>query len=142
MSYLGEEGVALIKEVGVSRLGGYDGCACTSFEVRGFEVCVGCRKGSGGHIGSQIDPDFYGTIVRVSSGHMDIDETDCALVAQEVLRQVSEGGGDAQAMIRLCSYQDDAEGRCRYCHAPRTERWGYFCEKHLTPDSRNRWANQ
>lgn len=137
LGYQAKRAIELIRDVGFARLALYDGCVCSDVKVCGFEIDIGCRKGSGGHIGRQIDPDFYGTIVRVSSGYLDIDDADCAAVAEEVHRQVAESTGDAQSMVRLCSYQDDVEGRCSYCHEPRAERWGYYCAKHLTPERRN-----
>ena len=131
----GKEALSIIKEIGVDRLGGFDGCICTSFEVQGVEVHLGCRKGSGGYIGRQIKDDFYGTIVRVTSRHMDRDDAALAEIAEEVRRQLTDITHE-EIMVRFCDYRHDKEGICDYCNEPRAERWGYYCSKHLLPESR------
>ncbi len=35
----------LIKEIGVSRLGNWDGCECSSFSIRNVTVDISCGKG-------------------------------------------------------------------------------------------------
>ena len=37
--------VALIKEVGIERLGNWDGCCCSRFSVRNVDVDISCGKG-------------------------------------------------------------------------------------------------
>ena len=85
--------IDLIREVGIYRLGGYDGCPCTSFEVQSVSVDVSCHKSS--------------QCVRVHSHHMDycddnhrLDKSLLQPIADEVLRQVDEhygGNGDYRA---------------------------------------------
>ncbi len=83
---LSEGVVELIREVGAYRLGGYDGCPCTSFEVQSVSVHVSCHKS-----------DYS---VRVHSHNVDYCDEKYALdtrllqpIADEVLRQVAEGRG-------------------------------------------------
>jgi hypothetical protein len=37
--------VDLIREVGVARLGHFDGCVCCHFNVRNIEIAISCGKG-------------------------------------------------------------------------------------------------
>lgn len=96
----------LIREVGVYRLGGSDGCPCTSFEVLNVNVSVSCHK-SGDHG------------LRVWTNHADYSDenyrcVDAALrvIADEVLRQVDayyDAGGEYAATfdVRYKSWEED-----------------------------------
>jgi len=53
----------LIKDVGVDRLGSFDGCLCTHFAVQNVSVDVSCRKSPSGN----PDDQFYGVLARVKS---------------------------------------------------------------------------
>jgi hypothetical protein len=96
----------LIREVGIYRLGGSDGCPCTNFEVQNVHVSVSCHK-SGDHG------------LRVWTNHADYSDenyrrVDAALrvIAQEVLRQVDDyydahGEYAATFDIRYRSWEKD-----------------------------------
>jgi hypothetical protein len=40
-----EKVLALIKEIGIWRLGNFDGCICSSFKLRDVNVDISCGKG-------------------------------------------------------------------------------------------------
>ena len=81
-----EKVLALIKEIGVSRLGYWDGCCCSHFSIRNVNVSISCGKG-----GEQA--------VRVSSrssDYGDVDHGDPELlrpIMDEVVRQLNEQSG-------------------------------------------------
>jgi hypothetical protein len=82
--------VDLIREVGIYRLSGYDGCPCANFEVQSVSVDVSCHKSDHS--------------VRVHSHHMDycddkyrLDTSLFQPIVEEVLRQVDahyDAGGE------------------------------------------------
>lgn len=57
--------VSLLKQHGFFGLAGADGCLCGNCALHGVEIAVACRKSSAGV------PDFYGTLIRVNSRHLD-----------------------------------------------------------------------
>lgn len=131
-----ENALSIIKEVGYGRLAGYDGCVCSSVSIHNIDIEVSCRKG-GGCMGGKIQEGFYGPVIHVSTGTIDIEAEDLAPLAAEVKREIDEvDSGRDKSIIRLCSWKDDSEGRCAYCGEPRAERWGYFCAKHIDPNNR------
>jgi hypothetical protein len=72
--------LAIIKELGIYRLGNCDGCVCSSFSLRNVHVDISCGKGTD-------------RAVRVYSYSGDYDEDHDRLlkpIAQEVQRQVEE----------------------------------------------------
>lgn len=91
--------VDLIRDVGVGRLGNFDGCICCEFKVRNVLVEISCGKG--------LDRGIW-----VSSGSMDYGDNldgkaDIELlkpIAEEVQRQVQ--GSDMRGLISFhCSEQ-------------------------------------
>jgi hypothetical protein len=40
-----EKVLAIVREVGVWRLGNWDGCVCSSFSIRNVDVDISCGKG-------------------------------------------------------------------------------------------------
>lgn len=113
----------LIEEVGVYRLGGYDGCPCTHFQVRGISVDVSCRKSSG------MDgpfPDFFGIGIRVYTRSDDADGAHLATVAKEVARQLQPEGYAIK--VRYCTFEQDNEMKCTYCGKEREDINAYICE--------------
>lgn len=73
--------VEIIKEVGCSVLGNWDGCCCCNFSIRNVEVDISCGKG-----GEQA--------VWVSSNSCDYDgEPTLRPIMDEVIRQVTEQSG-------------------------------------------------
>lgn len=72
----------LIREVGVPRLGGWEGCCCCDFSVRSVHVDISCGKGS------------RGQAVWIWSHHMDYDDKETLRpVMEEVIRQLKELSG-------------------------------------------------
>lgn len=70
--------LAIIKELGIYRLGNCDGCVCSSFSLRNVHVDISCGKGTD-------------RAVRVYSHSGDYDEGHDELlrpIAEEVQRQV------------------------------------------------------
>jgi hypothetical protein len=112
----------LIRDIGVGGLGGFDGCLCTSFEVHGVKVDVSCRKSSGSDTAGS---EFYGTLVRVHSDHMDADDG-LVSIAQEVAEQVLDQSPDV--LVRFTDYRHDKECLCVYCGQPRQSPSGYLCD--------------
>ncbi len=86
--------VDLIREVGVGRLGNFDGCVCCHFEVRNVSVDVACGKGRNRG-------------VWVSSGSLDyydqeqncLDESLLRPIADEVKRQIEDADGHMRGTI-------------------------------------------
>ena len=78
-----EKVLAIIKELGIWRLGNCDGCMCSSFSLRNVHVDISCGKG----------PD---RAVRVysHSGDYESGDHDALLrpIAEEVKRQLEESG--------------------------------------------------
>lgn len=129
MTDFGRTAADLIKAVGLYELGGYDGCPCTSFEVRDVAVNVGCRKSSGMEM---IDREFFGIGVRVTSNHFDASNAVLEEVAREVCGQLAEQGYDI--MIRYCTYEQDAKNKCVYCGGDRGDPRAYLCANCLVRD--------
>lgn len=123
----GQRAVKLIQHAGIYGLGPADGCLCTNFEIQGISVDISCRKSSG-------SLDFFGTIARVHSHHGDVGTADLYLVAEEVVRQLSEQ--TEHIKVRFCDYEDDKERRCVSCHKPRPDPNGYQC---VECASKNDW---
>ena len=111
----------LIKEKGIFGLCYSDGCVCCRFAVHHVNVEVSCRKSS---VSLPYDADNRLPVVRVHGGG-DLDDFGLLEIANEIVRQIS---GDA--VIRLCSYEDDKEVRCIYCHEPRENAESIYCNKH------------
>jgi len=126
--------VKIIRDVGVGGLGGFDGCCCCGFSIRGVGVDVSCRKGSNM---DTIFTDFYGIGVRVHSNHMDVGPEILQAVAREVVSQLSDRGN--AIMVRYCSYKQDKECKCSYCGKER-EQAAYLCAK--CQDSVNPFGDQ
>lgn len=80
-----EKVVALIKEIGCGRLGNWDGCVCSGFEIRDVTVDISCGKGTP-------------QAIRVYSRSMDYSgDAHFRPIADEVRRQIieqSNRGGD------------------------------------------------
>ncbi len=78
-----EQVVALIREVGINRLGNWDGCCCSRFSIRNVDVDIACGKGR--HQG-----------LWISSGSLDYGDTDAEQerslrpIADEVVSQLRE----------------------------------------------------
>jgi hypothetical protein len=126
----GKAALELVREIGIGRLGGFDGCLCTSCEVQGVNIDVSCRKSNGST--TKIAPGFYGILIRVHSQHMDAGGDELEAVAREVAQQLA--GEGCAIMARFTDYRHDAEGRCTYCGKPRSDLAGYLCDKCLTRD--------
>ena len=86
MKYPHEEVLSLVKETGVGRLAGHDGCVCGFFSVRNVNVDIACGKGR--------DRGIW-----VYSNSMDyVEDTEEKLrpIAEEVKKYVEDDGrGDA-----------------------------------------------
>ena len=81
--------VDLIREVGVDRLGAFDGCACCRFNVRNVDVRIGCGKG----------PE---RAVWISSPSLDYeDEALLRPIADEIVRQVEAMDGRGPIGVRI-----------------------------------------
>lgn len=121
----------LIKEIGIRRLCGPDGCLCMCCHIQGISVDIYCRKPDGAM--NIPKPDFSGIKVRVHSKALDLNGDDLREVASEVCHQLA-GEGYAIA-VRYCDYQHDAEQTCIYCNRHRADPKGYLCEQCLVkPD--------
>lgn len=116
----------LIRREGVFGLGGYDGCLCTSFRVRGIDVDISCRKSSGGLDGT-IEPTFYGTTVRVYARSGDVGGDALRAIAEEIASQLRAGGSGEAIAVRYCDYTHDKDGKCIYCGRDRAEPADYLC---------------
>lgn len=117
----------LIKEIGIYRLCGTDGCLCMSCHVQGISVDISCRKSD-----AAIEtprPGFFGVKLRVHSGSMDANGPDLKEVAEEVCRQLADEG--YAIAVRYCEYKYDKEQICIYCDASRADPKGYLCEECL-----------
>lgn len=84
--------IELLREVGIYRLCGTEGCLCMSCEIQGISIDVSCRKSNGSRI--EELPEFYGTVIRVSSHHLDSNAAELQLVADEVKAQLESNGGE------------------------------------------------
>jgi hypothetical protein len=89
--------VDLIREVGVIRLGNFDGCACCRFSVRDVDVEVGCGKG-GERAVWVSSPSLEYWDGATANGN---DEALLRPIAEEVVRQVSEADGRGPLMVYL-----------------------------------------
>ena|SRR6187551_553999 len=87
MDYYTEQVVELIREVGVARLIGYDGCYCGDFAVRGVEVDVACGKGRPRGIWIYSCSDDFS------------DKETLGPIAEEVARQIM--GGDCRGPMPI-----------------------------------------
>ena len=114
--------VKIIHDVRVAGLGGFDGCYCCSFQIRGVGVDVSCRKGSNM---DSIFPDFYGIGIRVHSHRLDATKDVLEAVAREVVSQFDDTG--SAIMVRYCEWQKDKDRACSYCGKPRAQS-AYLCE--------------
>lgn len=74
----------LVKEVGAARLGHWDGCTCSGFEIRGVRVDVACGKGR--NRGIWITTPHSGDYPDGHEG-----EAMLRPIAEEVARQVEKG---------------------------------------------------
>lgn len=86
--------VDLIREVGVERLGCFDGCVCCRFSVRHVDVEISCGKdGSRGvWISSRS--------LSYSDGRDGCDETLLRPIAEEVRRQAEKADERGSAPVR------------------------------------------
>lgn len=76
-----EKVVNIIKELECWRLGNWDGCCCSSFNIRGVDIDISCGKGRE-------------QAVWVSSKSMDYeDKKSLRPIMIEVIRQVTEKSG-------------------------------------------------
>lgn len=132
---MGNAVLELIREVGLHRLGGFDGCMCTHFSVQRVDVDVSCRKSSGGTKG------FYGTTVRVHSRSLDQDGAELEQVAREVAKQIHEQDG-CELRVRYCDYLEDRDQKCVHCAKPREDAPGYLCDACLTQNKPGTYAGQ
>lgn len=128
----GPEALKLLKEVGVYRLCGTDGCLCMSCKVQGVTIDVTCRKSNGYGWVRKVMPEFRGTLVRVYSRHLDKCGDDLAAIAKEIAAQISEDTSSATA--RFCDHRHDDEQLCTYCDKPREDLRGYLCDACLAAD--------
>lgn len=76
--------VDLVREIGVSRLIGYDGCYCGQFEVRRVKVDIACGKGRDRAIWIWSHSDDF------CNSEYKPDEENLRPIAEEVARQVEE----------------------------------------------------
>lgn len=98
--------IELIREVGIYRLGGNDGCPCTNFEVQNVKVDVSCHKSEQTvrvhtHHADWADDDYQATDTRLLEP-----------IAREVLRQVDDyyqAGGEYAAgfTVRYRSWESE-----------------------------------
>jgi hypothetical protein len=98
--------LAMIKEMGIWRLGNCDGCMCSSFSLRNVHVDISCGKGTD-------------RAVRVYSYSGDYDDNHNELlrpVAEEVRRQVEESDLRGPAPIFYAEWKPKSahEGSFRY----------------------------
>ena len=119
------EAAKLIKEVGIYRLCGTDGCLCMHCAVRGVSVDISCRKSSSGS--EKIKPHFYGITLRVHSERLDASGEALKEVADEVCSQIRDKG--YAIAVRYCDYRYDREQICISCHKDRVNAAGYLCEE-------------
>lgn len=83
-----EKVVAIIKEVGCSRLGNWDGCCCSHFSIRNVDVEISCGKGRE-------------QAVWISSRSQDYDDKELLKpIMAEVIRQVTEQSGRGGAFAQ------------------------------------------
>lgn len=84
-----EEVLALVKEIGVGRLGGADGCMCLHFNIRRVDIDVSCGKGRdrGLWISSRSMDYWDSSTANDSSIKM------LRPIAEEVARQVEDSDG-------------------------------------------------
>lgn len=120
----GEEVVALLREVGLRRLMGSDGCNCGWVHLRGFHIDRSCHK-SQSSLRVYLQGDGFGA-----------DHADLELVAREALRQMREEDGWSDIIVRYCESdyptKDALKGKCTYCGKPRAHPESYLCETCLT----------
>jgi hypothetical protein len=115
--------VEVIKHFGIYGLCDGDGCSCCHFEIQAIEVHVSCRKSNGAK-----PEEFWGTMIRVHSAHLECMPADLELVAREVVRQVKESEPEVPYMVRYSSYEQDAKVACVYCTKPRERYEDYLCK--------------
>lgn len=114
----GQAALALIRDVGVWKLGDFDGCLCGHFVVKGVEVDIACRKSSGSHGRT--------TMLRVHSESLDASIEELVPIADEVRRQIGEGDGTPIA-TRYCDWLKDKNNACCWCGKPRADADAYLC---------------
>jgi hypothetical protein len=94
----------LIKEVGVHRLGNWDGCTCCRFRIRDVDVDISCGKGR--------DRGIW-----IYSGSLDYWDPDDPLleqrllqpVAEEIKRQIEEGDHRGPVPIHFHEWKNQSE---------------------------------
>jgi len=119
----GADAVALLREVGLFRLGGTDGCLCSGCEIVNYEIYFSCRKS---------DKTLY---VRCPS--MGTSMEDLQAVAIEAMRQIREQDNWSELRVRFGNYAETHQNKCVYCAKPRKDPDGYLCEKCLTGKDAN-----
>lgn len=87
--------VDLLRDVGVDRLGYFDGCVCCHFKVRNVEIGVSCGKGRDRGIWvSSASLDYYDRELK------GLDEALLRPIAEEVQRQI-EASEDGRGPIPI-----------------------------------------
>jgi hypothetical protein len=124
--------IDLLRKISIYELSGTEGCMCMSCEIQGINIDVSCRKssGSGGEVAKALPQDFYGTVVRVYSSHMDANRRDLQRVADVICEQIKDDTEHLMLAVRLCSYEEDAKSKCWYCGKGRVHPWWYACQLH------------
>lgn len=90
-----EKVVAIIKEVGVWRLGNFDGCCCCKFGLRNVDISVSCGKGgSRGVTVSSDSLDYYETASGVGPDVL-------RPIAEEAARQVENSDGRGPCPVHI-----------------------------------------
>jgi hypothetical protein len=91
-----EEVVTLLREVGLRRLMGSDGCNCGYVMLRGYHIDRSCHKSE--------------SSLRVYAQGVDSMPADLALIATEALAQMREEDGWSDILVRYCDYTHDHKG--------------------------------
>lgn len=124
-----ERVIYLIRECGIYGLGGYDGCACTSFCLNSIHVDVSCHKSE--------------QSIRVWCRSLEYDTDGLQLVMDAVCEALKRDGVDIEYMKRFCEYSYDNNGHwvkgvwikrptCCYCGKPRSSQDTYLCGECFT----------
>jgi hypothetical protein len=122
--------IELLRRISLFDLAGTDGCMCMSCQIQGVSIEVSCRKSSGSSVVKQWEPDFYGTVVRVYSNHLDALGDELKRIADEVVRQIQPEVGSEPIRVRLCDHDVDERMVCQYCRKPRQLGPFEFCDEH------------
>lgn len=123
-----EEVVALLREIGLRRLMGSDGCNCGYVQVRGYHIDRSCHKSE--------------SSLRVYAQGGDSSPAELAQIATEALAQMRAEDGWSDILVRYCEYTHDHKGSgwvgeawvrstgiCVYCEKPRDSVDDYLCAK-------------